>query len=121
MVDNGCSISGSPQLHILQSLLIGLGHAHYPVAIGVLGVTVEGKLVRDLWRKGDDIFCAGTLPATRIKVTTCHNTAALGFPFMYIIDYHIYNAYKPVSCTHIFSYLSSKSKRREELVPVCDR
>ena len=48
MVDNRSSICRSPELYTLKSFLVGLGHSSDPIAVRVLGVTIQGKLVGHL-------------------------------------------------------------------------
>ena len=48
VVDDGGKVSGPPQLHSLQGLMVGLHHSLHPRTVRVLRVSIQGKLMRYL-------------------------------------------------------------------------
>lgn len=55
VVNDRGKVSGSPQLHRLQGLVVGLHHSGNASTVRILGVSIESKLVRHLQREETDV------------------------------------------------------------------
>ena len=61
MVDDWGGIGGPVEFHVLQCLVVGLHHTTYPIAVRVLGVPVQCKLMRNLEFSQNIVYVAVTV------------------------------------------------------------